>query len=81
MISKRTRARRVKPLSKDEEDDEFFLRKEWANYLAKQHASQMEQLELACKSQEKALRELKKDNIELYNRAIQVNFNFYENFL
>jgi hypothetical protein len=33
----------------------------------------MDQLEKAFKSQEHALKELKKDNLDLYNKAIQVN--------
>ena len=37
-----------------------------------QHIIQMEQIERALKSQEKALKELKRDNIDLYNKAIQV---------
>ncbi len=41
--------------------------------MAQQHQFQMAQLEKAFKSQEQALKELKKDNIDLYNKAIQVN--------
>lgn len=60
-------------LNKEEEDEEFFLKKEWANYMAQQHSIQMEQLRKAIRSQEIALKELKRDNIDLYNKAIQVN--------
>ncbi len=41
--------------------------------MAQQHTIQMEQLKKALKSQEVALKELKNDNIDLYNKAIQVN--------
>lgn len=44
--------------------------------MAQQHEQQMEQLNRALKSQMKALEELKKDNINLYNMAIQVNRYF-----
>ncbi len=68
----RLRKRPVKQLSKEEEDEEFFLKKEWANFMAQQHSNQMQQIKRALKSQEVALKELKKDNLELYNKAIQV---------
>ena len=35
----------------------------------------MSQLQIALKSQEKALNELKKDNIDLYYKAIQVSYS------
>ena len=40
--------------------------------MAQQHSNQMQQIKRALKSQEVALKELKKDNLELYNKAIQV---------
>jgi len=67
------RNRNVKSLNKEEEDEEFFLKKEWANYMAQQHNIQMEQLKKAIRSQEIALKELKKDDIDLYNKAIQLD--------
>ncbi len=77
------RKRTTNELTKQELDDAFFLKKEWANYMNHQHMNQMEQIQRASKSQEKALKELKKDNIELYNKAIQVHFladfNFFLN--
>lgn len=69
----RLRKRQLAPTRKEDEDEEFFLKKEWANYMAQQHTFQMEQLKRALKSQELALKELKNDNIDLYNKAIQVN--------
>lgn len=69
------RNRPVKQLNKKEEDEEFFLKREWANYMAQQHTIQMEQLKRAIKSQELALKELKKDNLDLYNKAIQLDSN------
>lgn len=59
-------------LGKEQEDDEFFLKKEWANYMAQLHKNQMNQLQKALQIQEKALNELKKDNMDLYFKAIQV---------
>ena len=40
--------------------------------MAQHHNNQMEQLKKAIRSQEIALKELKKDDIDLYNKAIQV---------
>ena len=60
------------PLTKIQLDEEHFLKKEWARYLHQQHELQMSQLNRALKSQKIALDELKKDNITLYNMAIQV---------
>ena len=66
------RKREVKDLTKQELDDEYFLKKEWTNFINTQHLNQMSQINLALKFQQKALKELKKDNIHLYNMAIQV---------
>jgi hypothetical protein len=62
----------VKDLSKNELDDEHFLKKEWANFVNHQHLNQMTQIERALKFQNKALRELRNDNGHLYHMAIQV---------
>jgi hypothetical protein len=62
----------VTEYTKKESDDAYFLKKEWGSYMNHQHLAQMEQIERALRSQEKALKELKKDNVELYNKAIQV---------
>ena len=69
------RKRPVDKVEKAKEDDAFFLKKEWANYIAQLHRNQMSQLQIALKSQEKALNELKKDNIDLYYKAIQVSYS------
>ena len=71
------RKRTLTKLGKEQEDDEFFLKKEWANFMAQLHKNQMSQLQIALKSQEKALNELKKDNADLYYKAIQVNESKY----
>jgi len=54
------RKRQLSKLTKEQEDDEFFLKKEWANYMAHMHKNQMNQIQRALQSQEKALNELKK---------------------
>ena len=56
-------------------NDEYFLKKEWTSYISKMHTIQMEQLKCALNSQQEALKELKKDNLSLYNAAIQVFFS------
>jgi hypothetical protein len=70
------RKRSVQEPTKQQQDEEYFLRKGWSTYILQQHKYQIEQISLALKSQEKALRELKKDNIDLYNEAIKVRFAF-----
>ena len=63
--------------SQDESNDQYFLKKEWAIFVGRQHMNQIEQLEKALKSQERALIELKKDNFDLYNKAIQVRVQLF----
>ena len=69
------RKRSVKELSKEELDDEHFLKKEWANFVNQQQLNQMAQINRALKFQQKALKELKGDNTHLYNMAIQLDQN------
>lgn len=67
---------RKRPLgktNKEQEDDEHFLKKEWSIYTNQQHQMQLSQIQAALKSQELALKELKKDNLSLYNMAIQLD--------
>lgn len=78
----KNRQRSQVELSKEEIDDEYFLKKEWKKYIAQQQDIQMEQIQRALKSQESALKELKKDNMNLYLMAIQViNLAIVLNFL
>lgn len=50
----------------------IIFEKEWTRYKLQQHKNELEQMKNFMNSQEKALKELKKDNIELYNMAIKV---------
>ncbi len=59
-------------LTKQEIDEEYFLKKEWKKYIHQQQNFQMDQIQRALKSQEYALQELKNDSLTLYNKAIQV---------
>ena len=59
-------------LSKQEIDEEYFLKKEWKKYINQQQNLQMEQIQRALKTQEHALQELKADNFNFYQKAIQV---------
>ena len=58
--------------TKEKIDEEYFLKKEWSAYITQQREAHMKQILRALKSQELALKELKRDNINLYNAAIQV---------
>lgn len=60
-------------LTKDQNDEEYFLKKEWATYILNQRQTQLEQIKRALKSQEEALKELKRDSPQLYNAAIQLD--------
>jgi hypothetical protein len=70
--SKRLRKRTEIELTKQEMDEEYFLKKEWKKYIHQQHNFQMDQIQRALKSQEYALQELKCDSLIFYNKAIQV---------
>lgn len=59
-------------------DEEQFLKNEWINFMKSKQQDQMEQLERALQSQHEALEELKKDNLVLYNAAIQVCRLFFK---
>lgn len=61
-------------MTKEETNEEYFLNKEWNDYIKDRHEMQLEQIKKAISSQELALNELKIDNIDLYNMAIQVNY-------
>jgi len=69
---KRLRKRSGIELTKQEMDEEYFLKKEWKKYIHQQHNFQMDQIQRALKSQEYALQELKCDSSIFYNKAIQV---------
>ena len=55
-----------------ESEEVFFLKREWNRHQTQQHLIQMDQIQRAFRSQNKALDELKKDNPQLYTKAIQV---------
>ena len=52
--------------------DEYFLKNEWKKYILQQYNVQMNQIQRALDAQEKALGELKNDNLNFYFKAIQV---------
>ncbi|CAF0731239.1 unnamed protein product [Brachionus calyciflorus] len=74
VLKETDKRKRVLPQqTKQNLDDEYFLKKEWANYINLKQMNQLEQINRALKSQEDALKELKKDNFTLYNAAIQLD--------
>jgi hypothetical protein len=66
------RKRIIPKQTNDEKQKKTELEREWTNYKIEQQKAQLEQIRMAIGSQEKALKQLKKDNIDLYNMAIQV---------
>ena len=51
-----------------------MLNREWAKYKHRQHQEELTMVSRALKSQENALQELKLENEQLYEQAIQVTF-------
>ena len=51
-----------------------MLNREWAKYKHRQHQEELATVSRALKSQENALQELKLENEQLYEQAIQVTF-------
>ena len=50
-----------------------MLNREWAKYKHRQHQDELNLIHRALKSQENALQQLKLENEQLYDQAIQVN--------
>lgn len=69
-FSKRKRDPAV--LSFEESERRALLLKDWTRYKTKQHRNEMTIVARACRSQERALEELRKESEELYQSAIQV---------
>jgi large subunit ribosomal protein L40 len=66
------RKRKVAAKTDDEKNDIVILEKEWSKYKTQQHKNELEQMKNFLSSQDKALKQLKKDSLELYNEAIKV---------
>ena len=67
------RKREKVSVSEEEEERRFLLVKEWSRYKMEQHKLELERLQTLMKSRDKALRELKKISLPLYNQALELN--------
>ena len=72
LLSKRKREPTV--LSFDESERRALLHKEWTRYKTTQHRNEMTAVARVCRSQQRALEELRKESEELYQSAIQVRY-------
>lgn len=82
-LLKEVNVRKRKNLTKKSEDEvynEGSLVLEWSRYKITQNSEQMKQINTAIQMQSKALKELKKDNLSLYEMAIELDENNLVNF-
>ncbi len=59
-------------LTSEETTHRLMLNRDWAKYKHKQHRQEITFISRALKSQENALEQLKIENEELYEKALQV---------
>ena len=67
------RKREKVSVSEEEEERRFLLVKERSRYKMEQHKLELERLQTLMRSRDKALRELKKISLPLYNQALELN--------
>ena len=67
------RKRQEVAIPEEEEERRFLLVKEWSCFKMEKHKQELQWLQNLRKSREKALRELKKVSIPLYNQALELN--------
>lgn len=67
------RKRQRVAIPEEEKERRFLLIKEWSRYRMEQHKQELQRLHGLKKSREKALRELKKVSLPLYNQALELN--------
>ena len=67
------RKRQVVTISDKEKERRFLLVKEWSRYRMEKHKLELQHLQNLMKSRGKALRELKKVSLSLYNQALELN--------
>lgn len=60
-------------ISVKEEERRYLLIKEWSRYKMEQHKCELLYLQNLMKSRDKALRELKRISLPLYNQALELN--------
>lgn len=71
------RKRQIVKFSDIESERRFLLVKEWSRYRMEQHKLELQHLQNLMKSRDKALRELKKISLSLYNQALELNPNLF----
>jgi lipoate synthase len=65
----------VPALNEDQKYEAVKFVKEWQTYRQNQSKIEFNALTRAVKAQERALKELKRDNFNLYEQAIQIDYN------
>ena len=71
------RKRQMVKNSDKEKERRVLLVKEWSRYRMEQHKLELDHLQSLMKSRDKALRELKKVSLPLYNQALELNPNLF----
>ena len=66
-----TRKRNPPVISKEEQVRRTMVMKQWTRELMQQHKKQLQQLHLMLKCRDKAMRELKKVSLSLYEQAME----------
>lgn len=64
-------------MSADELESRVLLEKSWAKFKREQRLADLKMLDRIAFSQQKALDELRKESVELYEEAIQVRVVFW----
>ena len=67
------RKREKATISVEEREQRFLLVKEWSRYKMEQHKQELQHLQNMMKSRYRALSELKKVSLPLYNQALELN--------
>ncbi|XP_006822198.1 large ribosomal subunit protein mL40-like [Saccoglossus kowalevskii] len=72
-LLEKSRERILPEITFEESETRALLQKEWSKYKFAQHLRETKIMERFRKSQEKALQELKKESVELYEKAMLVD--------
>ncbi|KAL6267594.1 hypothetical protein P5V15_000668 [Pogonomyrmex californicus] len=70
------RLRKLPPISEEEAESRILLQKEWNKYKTQQHLALIQTIDSILHSQQRALDELRAESEELYQQAIQIDFDF-----
>ncbi|XP_011637847.1 39S ribosomal protein L40, mitochondrial [Pogonomyrmex barbatus] len=70
------RLRKLPSISEEEAESRILLQKDWNKYKTQQHLAIIQTIDSILHSQQRALDELRAESEELYQQAIQIDFDF-----